>query len=231
MNLSEKAWKISFNTIQAIKEHPFNQELMQGILKRDKFAYYIEQDSLYLQDFARCLAIIASKIELKYVRTFLSYSEQVFITEQEVVHKFYRKHFNFKETGLITPATLSYTNFLLSNCLQESSEISVAAILPCFWVYREVGNYIAKKTEKMNPYSRWIATYVSEEFSTSVNELIAIFDIFGERTTNEIRDKMLDVFYKSVCLELHFWNDSYYKVVFDNIEKYALTSKKIQEIK
>ncbi len=75
--------------IQAIKEHPFNKELAEGSLNIEKFAYYIEQDTLYLRDFARSLAMIASKALLKFVKDFLSFSKSALIAEQEVVHSFF----------------------------------------------------------------------------------------------------------------------------------------------
>ena len=154
MSLSQKAWELSAPIINAIKDHPFNQELMAGSLRQDIFAYYIEQDTLYLQDFARSLALIASRVPLPYVRQFLSYSEGAFIAEQEGVHQFFRNTFNFQETGLLSPATLSYTSFLLRMCTQEPVEVAIAAVRPCFWVYREVGAMIAQHADSANPYAR-----------------------------------------------------------------------------
>ena len=216
MKLSEKAWKLSSKTIQAIKVHPFNKELMNGTLPLDKLAYYLEQDVLYLEGFARCHAIIASKVPIEYVRNFLRYSENTFIAEQEVLHQFFKKKFNFQETKLLAPATLSYTSYLRHICSNESVEVGIASLLPCFWIYREIGFFIAKQSPKNNPYARWIETYRNEDFSIVVDEVIGIFDTLAKKTTDEIRNKMLDTFYKSACLEWHFWNDSYNKAVFDN---------------
>lgn len=217
MKLSTKAWQKTSNIYNAIINHPFNQELMNGTLDKSKFAYYIEQDVLYLRDFSRCHAIIASKIPLEYMNNFLKYAEYVLIAEQEVVHQFFKKEFNFSETGLITPATLSYTSYMLRSCLNEPVEVGLASLLPCFWIYREVGLFIAENTDKNNPYYRWIETYSSEGFSAAVNDAIEIFDAMAENTTEAIREKMLDAFYKTTCLEWHFWNDSYKKHVFDDI--------------
>lgn len=216
MKLSTKAWEISTNVYESIIHHPFNQELMDGTLSKDKFAYYIEQDSHYLHDFARCHAVIASKVSLEHVRTFLKYADYTFVAEQEVVHHFFKKTFNFKETGLLSPATLSYTSYLLRVATMESVEIGVAAILPCFWVYREVGLFIAKHSISSNPYARWIETYSSEDFSASVTEVIDIFDNLAAESTSATQNKMLEAFYKSTCLEWHFWNDAYNEVAFDH---------------
>lgn len=213
--LSEKAWNVSLPVVKAIKQHPFNMELASGTLALDKFACYIEQDTLYLQDFARCHAMIASRIPLEYVRCFLRYADYAFITEQEIVHHFFRENFKLKETGIITPATLCYTSYLLKTCASEPIEIAIAAVLPCFWVYREVGLSIAQHADQKNPFSRWIETYSSEDFASTVNEAIGILDVVAKNATEEIHDRMIDAFYKSTVLEWHFWNDAYNKTVLD----------------
>ena len=42
MKLSTQAWAFSSTIIDGINRHPFNQELMNGSLARDKFAFYID---------------------------------------------------------------------------------------------------------------------------------------------------------------------------------------------
>jgi thiaminase len=54
-----------------------------------------------------------------------------------------------------------------------------------------------------------------KEFSDSAERAITIFDEVELSASDEVRDLMLDAFYKSTVLELHFWNDSYNQVVFD----------------
>ena len=217
MKLSQKSFEFSAKVIEAIKTHPFNRELMQGTLARDKFAYYIEQDSLYLNDFARSLALIAAKAPLEYVRQFLKYSDFTFIAEQEIIHEFFRKAYNFKKTDRLTTATLAYTNYLLNTSANEAVEVAVAAVLPCFWVYLEVGKFIANNTSDNNPYSRWIETYSGDDFAKTVEQVINIFDKLAENTTESVRQKMLDAFYKSTCLEWHFWNDAYNKEAYNDL--------------
>ncbi len=217
MKLSKLAWINSEEIIHRIQNHPFNQDLMNGTLTRDKFIYYIEQDVVYLNDFARCLALLASKAPLKNVRKFLKYADDVFHNEQEVVHQFYHKKFKTPVTGKITQATLSYTAFLFKHCTNDSFEIGLAAILPCFWVYQKIGVYIAKHSVKNNGYARWIETYSSDDFKETVNEVIALFDDLAEKTSEGVKQKMLTVFHTGVCLEWHFWNDAYNQVSFDTI--------------
>lgn len=219
MKLSLKASKITTDIYQAILNHPFNQELMNGTLSREKFAYYIEQDSLYLQDFARCHALIAAKAPLKYLQDFLKYANCALIAEQEVVHEFFRKVFDFKETGFITPATLNYTSYLLSSCALESLEVAVASILPCFTIYQKVGLEIAQNSTANNPYIKWIDTYSGEDFAALVMRAVEIFDELASNSDETTHQKMLDAYYKSSCLEWHFWNDAYHLKRFDNLSE------------
>ena len=203
--------------ILSIKEHPFNQELANGSLSIEKFGFYIEQDTLYLRDFSRSLAFIAAKAPFKFIKEFLSFSEGALIAEQEVVHSFFRHKFNLQYTGKITPATLSYTSYLLQKSIVEPVEIGIAAVLPCFWVYSIVGKAIVENTKLdfYNPYKEWIEIYSGKEFSDSVNLIINIFDVVGVAASDEIQNLMIEVFYKSTVLEWHFWNDAYNLLVFD----------------
>lgn len=215
MTLSEEAWDAVVPVVRAIKNHPFNLELAQGTLAQDVFGYYVEQDTLYLQDFARCHALLAARAPLEHMEAFLRYANATLVAEQEVVHVFFKARFELQETGRLAPATLSYTSALLRWCALEPVEVGLAALLPCFWVYREVGLSIAAQTIPENPYQRWIDTYTGEEFAHTVHGCIALFDMLAARTHAPMRQMMLDVFYKSTCLEWHFWNDAYHQRALD----------------
>lgn len=211
IKLSQTVLEKSANVIKAIKEHPFNRELAAGSLDMQKFGYYIEQDTVYLRDFARALTMIAAKAPQKFMKDFLAFSEGVLITEQKIVHSFFRKTFHFQETKQLTLATFAYTHYLLYFSMAAPVEVAIAAILPCFWVYQIVGQFVAETThaKSSNPYWRWIETYSSQEFDESVQRAIAIFDEVALSASDEIRGSMIDAFYKSTVLEWHFWNDSY----------------------
>ncbi len=217
MKFSQEVWKNTSKIIESIKQHPFNQELMSGKLESDKFAYYIQQDVLYLNDFARCLALLASKAPLEYVRTFIQYAEGVFVVEQDIVHHFFIKDAHLDLSDKLSLATLSYTTFLFKHCTHEPFEVGVAAMLPCFWIYHEVGLYITQHTVKDNRYARWIETYSGDDFKKTVDEMIALFDLLAEKASNETKEKMQKTFYTGACLEWHFWNDAYHQKVFDNV--------------
>lgn len=46
MSFSKTAWTAIMPIYKSIIEHPFNQELAQGTLAKEKFQFYMKQDSL-----------------------------------------------------------------------------------------------------------------------------------------------------------------------------------------
>jgi thiaminase (transcriptional activator TenA) len=66
--------------------------------------------------------------------------------------------------------------FLISNTTHRSYEESIAALLPCFWIYQEVGLHIYKNAVPENPYQKWIDMYSGEEFQVVVKNAIDLTD-------------------------------------------------------
>ena len=133
MKFSEIVWKQNEELYNKIINTNFNKELMDGSLDKKKFAYYIEQDSLYLKYYSKALAIISSKIHnADYALVFLKSSINSYIVEEEIVHKYFRDTFKFENTNKITTANLGYTSFLINTAHTEAFETAASSILPCF---------------------------------------------------------------------------------------------------
>ncbi|WP_300369315.1 TenA family protein [Brachyspira sp.] len=219
MKFSEIVWKKNEVVYQKIINMPFNKELMAGTLNKEKFAYYIEQDSLYLKYYSKALAVISSKIDnADYALAFLRSSMNSYIVEEEMVHKYFREIFNFKNTNKITTANIGYTSFLINTANTEAFEVAASSILPCFWIYNEVGKYIKENANiNNNPYEKWIDTYADEEFSKVTENMINIIDVLYDNASNIVKEKMIIAFDKAFIWEYKFWNDSYNLDDFYNI--------------
>ncbi len=206
MTLSRQAWLKSARVVQAIKCHPFNQELMRGSLARAKFIHYLQQDVLYLQGFARSRDYLVSRLPLRW--QFILSKDTTAECEQTAVHK----HFvDLQQSFSISSATISYTRHLSCVCEFEPVELGVAAMLPCYWIYRELGLCMAEQAASSDhPYRRWIQTYASDKLEWATNNMISLFNALAEQTSDATRQKMLDIFHKSMCLEWNFWNDAYH---------------------
>jgi len=55
--------EIARSVWEAIFAHPFVTELGTGTLARDRFLFFVRQDYLYLQDFARVLCLVGAKAD------------------------------------------------------------------------------------------------------------------------------------------------------------------------
>ena len=82
-------------------------------------------------------------------------------------------------------------------------------MLPCFWIYREVGDELVKRASAGltgNPYAKWIETYSSEEFSTSVDKAIRLVDNAAAEANDVERAEMAQAFDYASRMEWAFWD-------------------------
>ena len=87
--------------------------------------------------------------------------------------------------------------------------VLLAALLPCFWIYWDVGNTIARKTVPNNPYQAWIDTYSDDGYGDAVKRVIAATDRAAAGTTAAVRARMMTAFIRSTQWEWLFWDSAY----------------------
>jgi thiaminase/transcriptional activator TenA len=210
---SEHAWQQTAPLRAAIHALPFNAELAAGSLSADTFQGYIIQDALYLDQYARALAIAAARApDGTTLRAFAESALEAVAVEQ-ALHGQYIRQFGIDPTRLETaqasPDCLGYTSFLLATAYHDPWEILVAALLPCFWIYWDVGNAIARQANASNPYRAWIDTYADEGFGAAVRAVITATDKAADDTTQAIRTRMMTAFVRSTQFEWLFWDGAY----------------------
>ncbi|WPO81603.1 thiaminase II [Chryseobacterium sp. JJR-5R] len=210
MNWSESAWKHIEATYQSILQMPFIEELAYGTLPKEKFRFYMAQDSLYLEHFGRALALIAARAQdIQDTLSYLKYAETAIIVEN-ALHESYFRDFGVTDKGIMQPACHHYVHFLKSTAALEAVEIAMAALLPCFWIYKKVGDHICSQLQSdNNPYQKWIDTYGGEDFADAVQQAISICDRAASETTPAIREKMKEAFITSSRMEYSFWEGAY----------------------
>jgi thiaminase/transcriptional activator TenA len=209
MKWSEKAWVSIEPIYRKTVELPFIKELMAGTLEREKFVFYIQQDSLYLSDYGKALMAVAAKLtEPKHVEAFIGFAGESIQVENEL-HKMLFAEFQADRQQTPSPSCLLYTSFLLRQ-LCEPVEVMAAAVLPCFRIYKEVGDYIlSHQTKGDNPYQAWIDAYGGEEFTESVKKACGICDDLAEKCTPEQQHRMTDAFIACSKMEWMFWDSAY----------------------
>ena len=90
-------------------------------------------------------------------------------------------------------------------------EIAFASLLPCIWIYNEVGKYLKTIAEmEDNPYREWIDEYGNEEFSSAVDKVLSLIDEYADGTNEIIRTEMTNQFREGVRFEYEFWDYACY---------------------
>lgn len=209
MNFTKQCWVATETIYEAIRVHPFNLELGQGTLSSERFSYYVQQDSLYLRDYARALALLAARAPSSDESADLLKYAQEGIAVEQALHGHFFSLFDIQPVSVQEPACFGYTRFLLAATAMDSYAVGLAAVLPCFWIYREIGLAIAKVAAKPNPYTPWIETYSDESFGTAVARMLDITDRAAESSSSNERVAMEAAFRHSTRYEWMFWNAAY----------------------
>jgi len=103
-----------------------------------------------------------------------------------------------------------YTSYLHKQLANAPVEVVLAAVLPCFRIYKEVGDHILKhQTKGNNPYQSWIDTYGGEEFERSVTMAITVCDEIASQHTDARQQEMMEAYLVCSRLEWMFWESAY----------------------
>lgn len=210
MKWSQQAWERVNPIYNKILTMPFNTELSNGTLPKETFIFYLAQDAYYLLEFGRTLSTISGRMQnADLVMAFAGFSTGAIFAERSL-HESYFVEFGLAGEVRATPSTLLYTSYILSQAAYANVEVAVAAVLPCFWIYKAVGDHIfAQQNGNENPYKRWIDMYAGVEFATAVEKAIDITDELAAQTNAVTQQKMLDAFETATRLEWMFWDSAY----------------------
>lgn len=211
MSWTKNTWKRITPLYEKILAMPFNQELMQGTLPLEKFKFYMAQDAYYLGEFGKALSTLSGKMEkMAHVLEFAHFAAGA-IEVERALHESYFKTLGIPDTIEPSPSCLLYTNFLLKEAKYADLATAVAAVLPCFWIYKKVGDHIFEQQSSVenNPYKNWIDTYSGEAFAESVQKAISITDELAEQSSPSAKEAMFKAFEMASKLEWMFWDSAY----------------------
>src|SRR6059036_3359688 len=194
MAFTDELWRGIEPIYAAILRHPFVRGLTDGSLSREAFRFYAVQDALYLRDFARSLSIAAARAPRdEWIIMFNEHAAGALKVERSLHESF------FAEWGLtpeavaatpLAPTNQAYTSYLLSIAYGAPFHEGVAALLPCYWIYWEVGQALQRLGSADPLYARWIGTYASEEFGALVRLVIECADALARDLKPAEREAM-----------------------------------------
>lgn len=195
--------------LKKIKDMPFIQALIDGSLDISKFRFYIAQDAIYLQHFARALSIIAARVPSVYMLDFMKFAQGALQVE-EAMHADYLKEYGVIAPVPISPSCHHYVSFLKSSVSLGTVGEALASILPCFRIYKDVGDYILSMSSITgHPYSRWINTYSGDEFGLLVARVLDIANAVACIASSEELEVMTETYIRATQLEWMFWDSAW----------------------
>lgn len=191
--------------------HPFITGIGDGSLDMEKYIYWIKQDYAYLKDYARVFALAGAKArELEDMQDFAKLVDGVLNTEMSL-HRSYCSRWGIDVQELDelekSPTCQGYTDFLVRTGAMETVGITIAALLPCFWGFYEIGTRLRAvgDTTENNPYRDWIEMYSSPEFADLVEWSKRLTEKYALQAGEEERDAMKKAFLISSKYESMFW--------------------------
>ena len=198
---------------EAIFSHPFVRELGAGTLSRERFLFFVQQDALYLQDFARSLCLGGAKADtLDTLHMFADHAASVVQVERNL-HTNWSNKLGLTPQDLAhterAPVTQAYTRHLLAVGQSGSLAEIVAAVLPCYWIYWEVGKQLNDPPPPDPLYAEWTQAYSGEGFGAHVQQQLALIDRLAQDSATAERKRWAEHFIQSSRYEYLFWEQAY----------------------
>ncbi|WP_265447098.1 thiaminase II [Flexivirga meconopsidis] len=192
-----------------VLDHPFLVGLANGDLPREAFGYFIIQDTLYLGDYARALALLAAKAPAPDAGTLAAHAGEAVAAELELHPKL------LVDAGVdpellqqtpASPATTAYTSYLLAVAAQRPFHEGLAAALPCYWIYQQVGAALQAQGSVDPVYQQWIDAYAAADFADTVAQVLDIVDRTVATLTSEQITAMAGHIETTTRYEWMFWD-------------------------
>lgn len=208
--LTTRLWAGITSTYDAILAHPFLTGLADGSLDPGAFAFYIRQDARYLSAYARALAVVGSKAaDSSDIEMFSTHSADAIAVER-ALHGTLLGRLGLDPAVVddteMAPTTLAYTSYLLATVHGGSFAEGVGAVLPCYWIYWEVGKELVRRGSPDPRYQLWVDTYGGEEFGLAVKEVLALTDRIGAQLSPMEEGRVHRAFRTTSRYEWMFWD-------------------------
>jgi thiaminase/transcriptional activator TenA len=212
-SLTADLWNDITGIYAAILEHPFVTGLTDGTLPEDAFSHYVVQDALYLRDYAKTLAIVAGKApDTAGTEMFARHAAEI-ITVERGLHDSLMSDLGLDpaeaEAAEPTPTTLAYTSYLLATALSGSYAEGVGVVLPCYWIYYEVGRELLRRGSPNARYQKWIGTYADDQYGDVVRSVLDVADRLGPTLGPAERARVARHFRVTSQYEWMFWDAGY----------------------
>ncbi|QZY52449.1 bifunctional hydroxymethylpyrimidine kinase/phosphomethylpyrimidine kinase [Leucobacter tenebrionis] len=187
-----------------IDDLAFIRRLADGSLPREPFTRYLAQDALYLRDYSRALAEAGKLAPSPAEQAFwISSAHGAIATELELHTSWLPADAVFDAAP--SPATTAYVDHLLAIAARGDYGELIAALLPCFWIYVDLGERLAAHATPDHPYAAWLQTYGDPAFRDLNRKAVGIVTAHAAHATDKRGERMRAAFETSARHELRFF--------------------------
>ena len=130
-----------------------------------------------------------------------------------------------------SPVNLAYTSYLLSTARGGSYAEGVGVVLPCYWIYWEVGKELVRRGSPDLRFQRWINTYSGEEFRDVVQEVIAEADRVGTLLSDAERATVARHYRRTARYEWMFWDSAYRQESWPILGRQTVASQRAKDVR
>ena len=203
-------WHSITDIYEEILAHPFLRGLTDGTLTKDRFRFYVLQDALYLREYARALSLAGVRSPNENALVMFNEHSAGAITVERSLHEGFLKDLGVTQyeanRAATTPTTLAYTSYFLKTATLGDYPEVLGAVLPCYWIYWEVGKALLEHGSPNPLYRKWIDTYGGEEFGTLVEAVLDLTDEVCEALNPLQKVRVTEAFITTSRYEWMFWN-------------------------
>ena len=197
-----------------IFKHPFLMAIKDGSLPLETFRYYLAQDYLYLEGFARTVAMALAKAPNS--QTLEELSHRVLTPVERPLH-----HKLLAESGITltsiyntgtSPTNTAYVNHMLKTASLYGLGPTAAALLPCPWTYHLLKEEVGASNHPL--YGQWTNFYVEGFLENSVSAWRNFVDQSALNAGPAELNDMKHAFMTSSQYEYMFWDAALSKEVW-----------------
>ena len=200
-------WVAGGETWHQILDLPFVRALGEGTLDEDLFAFYLDQDALYLRDYSRALATLSARTDTAAAQVHWAAGAHEAIAAESQLHEGWLA--NRARLGGASPITMGYTNFLRASAAGDDYVVGAAAILPCYWLYEEVGAVLSSQNHADHPYAEWLSMYGGEDFAADVARSLAEVERAFEAASPAQRVRAARAYLSACVYEREFFDQAH----------------------
>ena len=207
---TESVWKLSEKIYSEILKQDFIKELALGKLSVERFANYIAQDEIYLKNYYHYMLKLAEMMDTPEKKEQFTNFAKDGMEGEKLMHKLLIDKYAINTEVKASEVTKKYNLHIQSGIDSGNCLIALAAILPCMWIYNQVGLHILKIAElDNNPYKEWIEEYGNKAFSDGTKWVLNLIDNMTNDVDAKTRQIMNDFYLKSALYEYAFWDYGY----------------------